>query len=369
MDNNSVKSKKVRVIERVGIFLGTLLILFLVCKFAFFFMPFLIAAIIAIAIEPVIKFCMNKLKMSRRVSSFIIITLTIVILGAALIGGITELISELLKLSSNIAPAITKATEFVSVLTDKITTDYAADISPQVINAIEKSVIDFIGNIGTYVGEIASQSLKVLLSIPTVAINIIITILALVFLTKDRIYIIDMLEHQFPKSWIKNASKVLKEVFSSIGGYIKVYLKIIVITFAELFLAFNIFNAIGFNVPYPFALAIIISLVDILPVLGVGTVLNPWAIWMLIEGNYGFALAIFITYIIIFIVRQFIEPKLVSNQFGIHPIITLMAMYAGYKLIGGVFGLIVGPIALMALRCIFSKQLERGLFKDLFDEK
>ena len=79
MDNNSVKSKKVRVIERVGIFLGTLLILFLVCKFAFFFMPFLIAAIIAIAIEPVIKFCMNKLKMSRRVSSFIIITLTIVI--------------------------------------------------------------------------------------------------------------------------------------------------------------------------------------------------------------------------------------------------------------------------------------------------
>ena len=368
MEENMSKSKRARIIGRVGIFIGTLLLLFLLCKFAFFFMPFLIAAIIAIAIEPVIKFCMNKLKMSRRVSSFIIITLTIVILGFVVVWGTTELISELLKLTSNIAPAITKATDFVNVLTDKITVEYA-DISPQVINAVEKSVVDFIGNFGTYIGEVASQSLKMLLSIPTIAINIIITILALIFFTKDRIYVIDLLEHHFPKAWIKNTTKVLNEIFASIGGYIKVYLKIIVITFTELFLAFNIFNWIGFDVPYPFGLALVIALLDILPVLGVGTVLNPWAVWMLIEGNYGFAAAIFITYVIIFCVRQFIEPKLVSNQFGIHPIITLMAMYAGYKLIGGVFGLIAGPIALMALRCIFAKQIERGLFKDLFDEK
>ena len=62
------------------------------------------------------------------------------------------------------------------------------------------------------------------------------------------------------------------------------------------------------------------------------------------------------------------EPKLVSKQFGIHPIITLFAMYAGFK-VAGVFGLILGPIALMIIKCIFATQIENGVFKDLFDEK
>ena len=228
--------------------------------------------------------------------------------------------------------------------------------------------MEFIGNVGRWIIDWASGLLKYLLSLPNMVINIVITILALIFFTKDRIYMIDLMEHHFPKNWIKKITTVASEFFEALGGYIKVYAKIIIITFAELYLAFNIFNVIGFKIEYPFLLAVIISIVDILPVLGVGTVLNPWAIWLLINGEYGFAIAVFLTYIIIFIIRQFIEPKLVSKQFGVHPIVTLFAMYAGFKA-AGVFGLILGPIGLMILKCIFAPQLEKGLFKDLFDEK
>lgn len=361
------KNKKLIILERVGIFVGTLVLLFLICKFALFFMPFLIAAIIAMLIEPIIKFCMNKLKLSRRVSSILIVGITVILLGLLVVWGGSELVSELLKLTSNIAPSIAKATEYINDITNKVTSEFA-NIPEQVITTVQNSVLDFISNLGKYIGNLASSLLKMILSLPTVLINVIITILALIFFTKDRIYIIDMLEHHFPKNWIKNSTKVIGEIGSSVGGYIKVYLKIILITFTELFIAFNIFNLLGFNVNYPFALALIIAVVDILPVLGVGTVLNPWAIVMLIMGNYGYAIALFVTYGIIFIIRQFIEPKLVSNQFGIHPIITLMAMYAGFRFLGFV-GMILGPIALMALRCIFSRQIDRGLFKDLFDEK
>ena len=361
------RNKKLVVLERVGMFVGTLVLLFLLYKFAAFFMPFLIAGIIAILIEPIIKFCMNKLKLSRRVSSFIIVTLTIVLLGALIFWGASELISELLKLTSNIAPAIKATTEYINTLSDRITTEFV-EIPSQVINTVESSIVDFIGKLGTYIADAATSILKMLLSLPTILINIIITILALIFFTKDRIYVIDLLEHHFPKLWIANTTKVLAEIGSSVGGYIKVYLKIITITFAELFLAFNIYNWLGFEVAYPFALAMLVAVVDILPVLGVGTVLNPWALWMLITGNYGFAIALFVTYAIIFCIRQFIEPKLVSKQFGIHPIVTLMAMYAGFRFLG-VAGLIIGPIVMMALKCIFAKQLEKGLFKDLFDEK
>lgn len=199
-------------------------------------------------------------------------------------------------------------------------------------------------------------------------INTVITILALIFFTKDRIYVIDMLEHHVPKNWLKKCVEVCKEIFSTIGGYIRVYAKILFITFVELYLAFTIINIIGFGIEYPLLLAILIAIVDILPILGVGTVLIPWALWMLIVGNWGLALALIITYGTIFCIRQFIEPKLVSKQFGIHPLITLFAMYAGYKY-SGVFGLILGPIFLMILRCIFAKQIENGIFKDMFDEK
>lgn len=222
-------------------------------------------------------------------------------------------------------------------------------------------------NFGNLIAEGATKLVGLLLSVPTMIINTVITILALIFFTKDRIYVIDMLEHHMPKAWIKKCVEVCKEVFSTIGGYIRVYAKILFITFVELYIAFTIINAIGFDIEYPLILAIFIAILDILPILGVGTVLIPWSLFMLVTGNWGFALALIITYGTIFCIRQFLEPKLVSKQFGIHPLITLFAMYAGYKS-SGVFGLILGPIFLMVLRCIFAKQIEKGLFKDIFEE-
>lgn len=364
---NKDREKKLIVLERVGVFVLTLVVLFLLFKFAVYFMPFLIAGIIAVIIEPVIKFCMNKLKMSRRVSSIIIVVLTIIVLVAAIYFGGAKLISEILKLVENLGPFITSAKDFV---TDFVATyrEQFSEIPDEVISAVESSVLSFVSEFGGLLRDFSTKLLQMLLSVPNIVITTVITIMALIFFCKDRIYVIDMMEHHLPKSWIKKITMVTSETFSTIGGYIRVYAKILLITFAELYLAFNIYRVIGFDISYPFLLAIVIALLDILPVLGVGTVLIPWGIWLLVTGDYAYAAAVFITYVIIFIIRQFIEPKLVSNQFGIHPLITLFAMYAGFKAVG-VFGLLLGPIFLMILRCIYAKRLEKGLFKDLFDEK
>ena len=361
------RNKRIRVIERIGVVLGTVLLLYFLFKFATYFMPFLIAGVIAVLIEPIIKFCMNKLKLSRRVSSMIIVALTIILIIMAVIFGGSKMIKEILKLSENLPAGITIATQFIDNISQK-----AAELYPElpasILNAMQSSVVEFIGKLGSLISEWATDAVKLLLSVPTMIINVVITILALIFFAKDRIYVIDMLEYHLPKSWLKKAKEVLSEVFSTIGGYIRVYIKIIIITFAELYLAFTIINAIGFDIKYPLLLAMLVAIVDVLPILGVGTVLIPWAIWMFIVGNWGFGLALLITYGTIFCIRQFMEPKLVSKQFGIHPLVTLFAMYAGYKS-AGVFGLILGPILLMTLRCIFAKQIERGFFKDIFEEK
>ena len=362
------RKRTIKIIERVGIFIGTLLLLLLLYKSAMYFMPFLIAGVIAIIIEPIIKFCMNKLKFSRRMSAVIVVILTVVLLGFAVIYGSISLIKEVLSLSTNLGPAITQITQSITTMVDEFTAEYADKITPEIVQGIESSLLSFLSEFGEVAKTWITKLLQMLFSIPTILINITITILALIFFTKDRVYVIDLMEHHLPKSWIKKIKEVVGETFSTIGSYIRVYAKIIVITFAELYLAFNIYRLLGHNISYPFILAVCVAIIDILPVLGVGTVLIPWSLWLFVTGQFGFGTAVIVTYFIIYIVRQFIEPKLVSKQLGIHPLVTLVAMYAGFK-VAGVFGLLLGPITLMALRCIFAKPIEKGLFKDLFDEK
>lgn len=428
------KNKRIRVIERIGVVIGTILLLYFLFKFATYFMPFLIAGVIAILIEPIIKFCMNKLKLSRRVSSVIIVALTIILIIMAVIFGGSAIIREITNLSKNIPTGIAKATNFINETTNKLeelfpelsdkqdektshisgdssnntttiplyssgektnddvyeiiktsgesidkttiilqTNSNSANIQTSAtginfLDIMRNSVVDFIGKFGSLISKWATDAVKLLLSVPTMIINVVITILALIFFAKDRIYVIDMLEHHLPKAWLVKSKEVCSEIFSTIGGYIRVYIKIIIITFAELYFAFTIINALGFEISYPLLLAILVAIVDVLPILGVGTILIPWSLWMFVTGNIGFGFALLITYGTIFCIRQFMEPKLVSKQFGIHPLVTLFAMYAGYKS-AGVFGLILGPILLMTLRCIFAKQIERGFFKDIFEER
>ena len=95
-----------------------------------------------------------------------------------------------------------------------------------------------------------------------------------------------------------------------------------------------------------FIIAVIIALVDILPVLGTGIILVPWAIYCIISGAPALAVGLSILYVITLVIRNFLEPKIVSQQIGINPLFTLISMFAGLKLFGGV-GLVLFPLILI----------------------
>ena len=122
------------------------------------------------------------------------------------------------------------------------------------------------------------------------------------------------------------------------------------------------------NVGYPLLIALLIAFADALPIVGSGTVLVPWAIICAIRGDIRLAIALIALFAFISIVRQFMEPKVVSNKIGIHPIFTLIAMYTGYKCIG-IFGMLVGPIVIIILKPIFETMIDRGIVKTIFDKK
>ena len=122
---------------------------------------------------------------------------------------------------------------------------------------------------------------------------------------------------------------------------------LILITFAQLFAGFLI---VGLD--NSFVLALVVSFVDILPVLGVGTVLVPWAIILMIGGQTRLAIGLLIIFIVVYVLRQYLEPRIVSAQMEVHPLITLIAMYAGLKL-AGILGLIFAPLVAFVLKTVY----------------
>ena len=117
---------------------------------------------------------------------------------------------------------------------------------------------------------------------------------------------------------------------------------------------------------FPLIIALVIAFVDALPILGAGTVLTPWAIISAFNGNITLGICLIVLYIIVLVVRQFLEPRIVSNKIGIHPIFTLIAMYTGFK-ISGLIGLFIGPIIFIILKDIFSTMIDEGVVKNIMN--
>ena len=135
-------------------------------------------------------------------------------------------------------------------------------------------------------------------------------------------------------------------------GYIKAYFLIMVLTFCEMLLGLSILG-----VDYAFIMAIVISVIDILPILGSGTVLIPWAIFAFLTSNTPLGVGLLILYAATLVVRQFAEPKIVGGAIGIHPLATLASVYIGLKFLG-FLGIFIGPMTALLLREMFFKDAE-----------
>lgn len=240
-------------------------------------------------------------------------------------------------------------------------------LSDDFLSLIQNSSQDILNDIYAWGTKALSNTVNILTQIPRIAIYVVITILSLYFICTDKIYILDFAEHHMPRSWVKKAGNHIREITQSLSAYLKAELTLVFISFVISLLGLYIFMFVGFNVKYPLLIALITAFVDALPILGSGTVLVPWALISALDGDINLGIALVVLWIIMCVVRQFVEPKVVSNKLGIHPIFTLIAMYTGFKLFG-VMGLLVGPIALIIIKSIFSTLIDQGIIKTILDK-
>jgi sporulation integral membrane protein YtvI len=354
-----------KVTKRIIMLITSIIGIYLAFKLAVFYMPFLIAFIISLLIEPLIKFINKRTSFTRKTCAIIVLVVVAVVICLLIIWGVTSLIQEanhlLQSLNTYIETAYNKIQGFVENI------DYnKLKIPEEVANVIQNSLWDFIGTVSNWIKNFLSSLLDFLTQIPTIAIYIGITILAIYFICTDKFYMIDQVEHHLPNEWAKRIGKHTKELITSLGDYLKAEVTLILISFVISLIGLYLLKILGFNVGYPLLSALGIGFVDALPILGSGTAMIPWAVISAVNGDIKLAIAIIILWVIMSVIRQFAEPRVVSKHIGIHPIFTLIAMYTGFKTIG-VLGMFVGPIVLIILKNIFSTVIDKGVGKAIFD--
>ncbi len=337
-----------KILKKVLYFLFIILCIYISLKLIIFFIPFIIALIIANSIEPLIKLISKKTHLLRNTSAkiallivFTVIITIIGIIGNIIISETVEILKDFGTIGNSINQSLESISEFLKLEN--------VNVSNEVRNLIVNSTNEIINHVLNYLNSFLTSILNMITQIPNFIIYLIITILATYFICTDRISILDTLEQVFPKNWIRKVNNQFKNTVKKLGKYIKAELILVLISFIIVSIGLYLFKVVGLNIKSPLLISLGIGFVDLLPILGSGTVMLPWGIITIITGDITLGIAILILLAIISLLRQFLEPRIVSGQIGIHPLYTLISMYIGFKFLG-ILGLIVGPIVFVIVQ-------------------
>ncbi len=322
-------------------------------------MPFLIAFLISLLLKPAVAFFHDKLKLPRGVAGIVLVVLFYALVGFLLIIGVqlfTSAKSFFLMLPSlytySIVPWMNRVFDSLQEFAGHLDPDAAAAynaISANITTSLGGAVVNISKQVVTWV---TSSTLKA----PKFLLNVLIMVISTIFLTVDFPKINAFVQRQLSERWRTLLHNARVQLGRTLWSYLRSYAMILSITFVEIFLGLSI---IGIN--NAAGIAIAIAVFDILPVVGSGIILLPWTIYTFISGNLTTGLGLAILYVVVIVVRQVMEPKIVGDRVGLHPIVTLLAMVLGTYLFGGI-GLLGLPITIALIHAL-NKQGAIHLYK------
>ena len=313
-------------------------------------LPFVIALLVAWILRPLSR--LYRKRAARVASALIVLTVLLfylligVLAGLVLVDLLTGLAAYLDKLpnvyTQTIEPGLKNlyaSAQALAARFDPSVADVVNMVLPQVISSVGGAVTNFsVSAVGKLTGLVSS--------LPSALISALITVIASFFTAVSYDSMKAFLQRNLPAKFTETAGYAIHSFRSIIRQYGKSYLLVMLITFGELTLGLLIIG-----VRRPLLIAALIAIFDIFPVVGAGTILVPWSIISLIQGKGLQALGLAILYVVILVVRQFLEPKVVGKQVGLPPLVTLLCMFAGTSLFGvwGLFGLPIGAAILVNL--------------------
>jgi len=314
--------------------------------------PFIIALVFSILMEPVIRILQLKARMPRGPA-----TLTAVLFffgGIAIILSaiIFQLVAELVLLSTSLPGIVAEFRLYYNDLIDRITAFYVT-LPQGMVSSLEQNISNLAANLQGLISRAVNSLLQFMSILPGTLTVIVVSMLATYFLARDRKLLADFLVRLIPAPWGEKTVVILREVANAFTGYLKAQVVLVLIT-----TGLSITGLYLIGAKYALTLGLLIGFFDLIPVLGPATIYIPWIIWSFTTGETGFGIKITVLYALVFVVRQVFETKIVSSNLGLHPLATLLAMYAGLKTLG-LTGLVLGPILVIAMQAVF----KAGVFK------
>lgn len=339
--------------------------------------PFLVAAALAVFLQKPVRTITRKLHIKAHGAVSIILVLLIVVLivgtlsvaGVVLFNEVRDFLAYLFSLFSSVGEFLDTVEEFVMGIVAKLPGDFAETVGGYVANFFDKLATGSSEFDLTALSAPLSGAWSVVKGVPSFLLSVLVTIISCVFMTADYKNIKNLLLGMLEKNTADKLVSCKRTVATGVGKIVKAYATIMLITFSELFISLSFMKLIGvYTGGYIAVISFVTCVVDIVPVLGTGTVVIPWAVYSLVMGDIGLGIGLIIMYAVITVIRQIVEPKLVANQVGLSAIVTIMAMFIGARAFG-VFGILILPFTVVVLKLMYDEGIVGSRNKLTEEEK
>ena len=315
-------------------------------------MPFVIAFLIATILQKPVSWISRKIRVKKSIVAVFVTLLTVLVFMTLIwllayngINSIVDFFKSLPVWFQEKAPSVVRALEDqLKGLLEGLPSEWEGQINTglnNVLHTIESSLTSFSGKAVRWVAGMATK-------LPGILMSTIISIVALFFISVGYDTIKNSFKHHIPLKYRKLVSNVWNTSGRTLAKMLQGYVLILLITFVELSIGFSLLW-----VDYPILIAAVTALLDILPVLGTGTILIPWALISILLGEIPKGIGLLVLYAIITVVRNIIEPRIIGARIGLHPLVTLVAMYLGLHLFG-VVGMLLLPLIVILMKGIRS---------------
>ena len=332
-------------------------LLYLIFRYALpLLLPFLLAYAVAWMIRPVANKISKKTHLPRGLCSVVLLLVVFGLGGWGLWAGSVRLIAELGNLVERLLSdgGIFDAMDSLMLWAEKIGTRIGfLSMGEGNRQAFYDSIMQMVGNLlSSLASRLPDLAASLFSALPSVLFFLIVSVVACFYFCTDGVSITRSFGAFLPHRWKQKMPKIKENLRDVLKKYVKAYGVLLLLTFALLLVGFWILR-----VEYAFLLAFLIALADLLPVIGVGTILIPWGIVMLLQKQFYLGFGLLILYLVISLVRQVAEPKVLGKSLGLHPLLTLFATYVGFTLFG-LLGMILAPVAALLAKRLLSPQIK-----------
>lgn len=342
---------------------AVLLLVFVAAPLVSLMMPFVLALILAWLLNPLVRWLKSKLPMSRKMISLLLLVLVfggiggvVYALGHTLVTQVISLFENWRPILNSVLATIDNVGEWLHDLGGTLHVGGAASTGEGLTEKLAGWVSSL--DLSGYISTAASRATGMISGIPGFAVATVVFLMGSYFITSDYPRLRSLVTEQVPLRMRAFCGEVRRIFMEAFGGYLK----------GELLLSLGVFGilAVGFvltDQPYGLLLAGGLAVMDFIPIIGAGTLMVPWAAVDLILGNYRHAIGFMVIWGVIVLFRRLAEPKILSGQMGLSPILSLVGIYVGMK-VGGVLGMVVGPLLLLVLINL----TKQGIFRPVADD-